>query len=420
MAFLSLILISNFKPSNKDEALAFGEKVELWGPFPVDEMDEVLDDMKSTYDGFEVVQYRQIAEDKFATEFVNAIAEGRSPDLVILPHTELVSQRVKLAPIPYKTDGFSTRDIKNRYIDGAEIFALEDALYAIPLAVDPLIMFWNRDLFAGAGLASAPRSWEELVSGVAPALIRLDSGRNLLQSAVAFGEYRNVRNADALLATLFLQSGSKMVVEENGRYDILLNESFQSNGQPPMEAGVQFYTSFSNPTNPLYSWNRAMSEDRLSFIGGDLAIYFGFASEVDDLVRQNPNLNFDISLPPQGASATVARSYGTFYGLAIPRASANQAGAYATAQVLSNSPFTEPLVVGLNLSPVRRDIMTTDSGSEFTTVARQAALVARGWLNPSSTATATAFQTMIEDVTSNREKVSQAVRSAISRLRQAY
>ena len=420
MAILSLILISNFKTSDKSDELAFGERVELWGPFPYDEVSDVLEEIEREYDGFEVVEYVEVPVNEFANTFVNAIAEGRSPDLVILPHTELVAQRSKLTPLPYNTDGLSKRDLRNRYIDGTEIFAREDALYAIPLAVDPLVMYWNRDLFSGAGLASAPRTWEEFISSTAGSLTRNNGSRGLIQSAVAFGEYANVRNAAEVLAMLLLQSGSQMVVEENGRYSVLLNDSLQTNGQPPMEAAVQFYTNFNNPSNPLYSWNRAMPEDRLSFISGDLAIYFGFGSEIDDLVRQNPNLNFDISLPPQGAAATVARTYGEFYGLAIPRAAYNQSGAFAVASILANSKYTESLANTLNLSPVRRDILSVGSDNEFTAVVRQAALIARGWLSPTPSAVDNAFASMLTDINSNKGKVSQVVRNAISRLSQAY
>ncbi len=42
-----------------------------------------------------------------------------------------------------------------------------------------------------------------------------------------------------------------------------------------------------------------MSDSKNMFLAGDLALYFGFASELDDLKNKNPNLNFDVTLFPQ-------------------------------------------------------------------------------------------------------------------------
>jgi hypothetical protein len=50
---------------------------------------------------FEVVHYKQIDKRAFQNELLNAIADGKSPDLVILPHELLVTYRSKLLAIPF-------------------------------------------------------------------------------------------------------------------------------------------------------------------------------------------------------------------------------------------------------------------------------------------------------------------------------
>jgi len=419
LAFTSLILLQNFRPSNGSGAGVYGERVVVWGPFPYNVVDDVFDSITDADDEFKRVEYVVVPPEQFATQFVNAIAEGRSPDLVMLPHTELVAQRSKLLPIPYSTNGFSTRDIRDRYIDGAEIFALRDGLYGIPFLVDPLLLYWNRDVFSSAGFAEPPRTWEGLVSKVAPAIIIRDNSRNILQSIVAFGEVQNVRNPVEVLSLLLMQSGSQLVSETERGYEVALNESI-AGGRPPLEASVQFYTDFANASNPLYNWNRAMPLDRQAFLAGDLALYFGFASEGVELRERNPNLNFDVTFPPQGSSATVQRTYGTFYSLAIPRASRNAQGALNAAAVLANPQNSLALALAVNHAPVSRAALQADVTDPDALVAFQAALFARGWLSPSPDTTRDTFQTLVEDVTSNRARVSSAVTDAINRLILVY
>ena len=63
-----------------------------------------------------------------------------------MSHEKLVEHRSRLQSIPYES--FPERDFRNRYIDGASIFAMRDGVYAFPLMVDPLVMYWNRDIFS--------------------------------------------------------------------------------------------------------------------------------------------------------------------------------------------------------------------------------------------------------------------------------
>lgn len=419
LAFVAVLLLSTYAPQGNREAGQYGRSVEIWGPFPYEAVNDVIESIGDEDSAFGVVDYVSIPADRLGIEFVNALAEGRAPDLVMLPHTELVNQRSKLVPIPYDVPGFSERDLRNTYIDGASIFALQDGVYGVPFLVDPLVMYWNRDLFANAAFAEPPRTWEQLVGSVVNALTIRDNSRNIVQSAVAFGEYANVRNATPIISMLLLQAGSQVVEDTERGYQISLNEGIEGS-RPPMEASVQFYTEFANVSNPLYSWNRARDPDRLAFIAGDLALYFGFASEAPALVERNPNLNFDMTIPPQGANATIRRTYGTFYGLAIPRASDNPEGALAAARTLANPQNSLNLALATDRAPVGRAALQAAVTDPFVQVSFQAALFARGWLSPSPQATAAALETMIDEVNSNRARVSSAVSDAVSRIRMGY
>lgn len=419
LALLAVILLRGYSPQGASQTNPYGREVVVWGSFPFSDVEDVFDSIADQDPNFSAVEYVSIPAGRLGVELVNALAEGRSPDLVILPHTELVNQRSKLFPIPYDTDGFSERDLRNRYIDGVEIFALSDGVYGVPVMVDPLVMYWNRDLFATAAFAQPPQTWEQLVGSVVNALTIRDSSRNIIQSAVAFGEFTNVRNATPVLSMLLLQAGSQLVEDTERGYQMQINEGVEGS-RPPLEASVQFYTEFANVGNPLYSWNRAREQDRLAFIAGDLALYFGFASEAAELLERNPNLNFDIALPPQGASATIRRTYGTFYSLAVPRGARNPQGALAAAQTIATPQNSLLLALATNNAPVSRAALQADVTDPLVQVGFQASLFARGWLSPNPQATDEAFRIMVDDVNSNRSRISSAVSDAVSRIMMAY
>ncbi len=87
-------------------------------------------------------------------ELVAALASGQGPALVIMPHDLLVSQGDKLTPIPFSI--VSERAFLDTYLDGASVFLSNNGILALPILVDPVVMYWNKDLFASAGI---PTPW---------------------------------------------------------------------------------------------------------------------------------------------------------------------------------------------------------------------------------------------------------------------
>ena len=413
MAFVALIFLGGYKSKQSAEEVVYGSEVVIWGTLPVAAFDTVLRNASQEDKAFGVVKYYYVDKNSFDDELINAIAEGRSPDMVVLTSDNLVKHRAKLYPMPYES--LPIGQYRNTYIDGAEIFARNDGIYAVPFAVDPLVMFWNRDIFSSNGLAQAPATWEEVVSRVVPA-VTIRNARDIVRGALAFGEVRNVTRAKEVLSLLMLQSGSKMVSENDRGYVVELNQSSVQGGRAPLEAAVQFYTDFSNVNSPIYSWNRGMQQDKTAFTSGDIALYFGMASEAENLDRKNPNLNFDMTTVPQGGAATALRTYGEFYGFAIPRAAPNAKGAFAAAMKLSSAKYANELTTSLNIAPVRRDLIAQGDSSPYRSTMLQSALISRSWLDPDPRESESIFMQMVEDVVSNRKRTGAAVGDAIDRL----
>lgn len=413
----SLILLKTYRAGDSSNEAQIGT-VEIWGTLPKDGIETLLREKEKINEGYLGVTYRYFEPANFTGEFINALAERRGPDAILLSSEQLVELRSKLLPISYET--FPKRDIATEYIDGAQIFALNDGLYAYPLMLDPLVLYWNKDMLARENMLEAPRSWEALVNEYVPTLTKRASDRTIEKSAVALGEYQNIQNSHGIISTLLLQAGSYGVTEKDeGQYVIKLNEA-PDRLVAPFQVSLEFYSRFAKADNSLYSWNRSFSSDRDRFSSGDLALYFGKGSEAKELERINPNLSFDIAEVPQGASATIKRTYANFYGLSLVRASDNLKGAALVARELGNQTDQETLAQAYGMVPASRALVGKGSNDVYGRITYKSAVIAYGWLNPSRFASDEILSTTVRDIVENRTNPTGAVTDALQRFEIEY
>ena len=417
LGLVALAMISTYKPAPDKTKVTLGDSVVIWGTVTASAFEAVLKPLKERDKSYSVVSYVQKDTRNFDAELLNALAENRGPDIIFIPHEKLIQLRSKIASVSYES--FPQRDFQNLYIDGAEIFTLKDGVYAYPIAIDPMVMYYNRDLLATKNIINPPATWESVVNDIIPTMVERDYNRNIIRSPLAFGEYRNINNGYGVLSMLLLQGGSALVTEVDSSYQLLLNTTPTNTGKP-LENALTFYTNFASPSNPLYSWNRALNLDRDEFLREKLVLYFGKGSEGPALASQNPNLNFDIAEVPQGAQATVRRTYASFYGLALLKSSPNKNGAFAVLQELGTANQAQVLANALNMAPAHRSTLNAGSNDQYGRITYRSSIVARGWLNPDPARTNDIFTQMVEDVLSNRSRPSDSVNDAVSRLSNVY
>ena len=415
---LSLVFLSVYKkPADKDGLPQIGT-VSIWGTLPEAGVNKLIQDIAVVDKQYQAVTYRYISDADFDSELVNALADGTGPDAVLIAHERLVGLRNRIKPISYES--FPQRDIKDTYIDGAQIFALSDGLYSYPVMADPLVMYWNKDIHATSNFLEAPRTWESLVNEYFPPLIQRNPDRSITRSVVALGEYNNVQNAFGILSMLMLQAGMQGVIDKNGlEYEIKINQSSDGTTEP-LRVSADFYTRFSKPNNSLYSWNRSFSSDKDRFLSEELAIYFGYGSEGIELEGLNPNLNFDVAEVPQGATATVRRTYAQFYGFSALRSSKNLSGASIVMQTLANQENSEKLATAYAMVPTIKASVSAGSNDTYGRVAYKSAGVAYGWLNPPQAATNEIFGKMTQDISENRSDLSTAINDVLGKLKLEY
>lgn len=416
--FVALILLKTYQPAPDPTVSQIGE-ITIWGTVPEQQMFELLEEIKIADEGYQWVTYKSFTPESFDNAFVTALADQKGPDLLLLSHESLVEHRGRLQPLTYEAFPFGT--IRDTYVEGAEVFALMDGMYGLPVMVDPLVLYWNRDMFSSNGLLAAPKTWEDLVSSIVPTLTVKDYSRTINRASVAMGEYSNVKNAFPIISLLLLQGGSRMVVEESPtRYSVELAGQIGGGNTDPFDSAIAFYSNFSNINNSLYTWNRSLREDKDMFLSEDLAVYFGMASEGKDIEIKNPNLSFDIAEVPQGATATTKRTYGQFYAFSVPKAAKNKTASFIVMQRLAEAANAQKLADSYGMAPVHRSSVAAGNSDVYGRIAYTSAVFARGWLNPDKDRVGQVFTTMLDDVNANRSDVYAATNDAVTRVQQAF
>src|SRR3989344_3421638 len=177
----------------------------IWGTMPNAHFEAIY--KNSALRSSKSIQLQYVKKDQatFDAEFVEALADGVGPDIVILRDDLVYKYRNKIYTIPFQS--YSERSFKDQFIEGSEIFLTKEGIVALPLMVDPMVMYWNRDMFSNNLLAQPPQYWDEMYALVEK-MTRRDNSANILQSTIALGEWTNITHAKEVLSMLLLQAGT--------------------------------------------------------------------------------------------------------------------------------------------------------------------------------------------------------------------
>ena len=383
--------------------------VTIWGTFPSDVMTQYVANINLTLANPITVNYAQKDPATFTQDFVAALARGNGPDAILVPTDLLLSQASKLSLIPYTL--MSQPAFRNSYVSEASLYENgNNGLLGIPFTIDPLVMYWNRDIFNAAGLPTHPTYWGDFAAVNAKLTVK-DQNGNVRKSAIAMGSFYNITNARAILGTLFLQSGNPVTTtQSDGSIVSTLSAAATVDPTP----ALQFFTQFADSANANYSWNKGLPNDKSAFLSGMLASYFGFASEIKDIRAKNPNLNFDVTGMPvlKNGGTSGNAVYGKMYGFSMVNASANKNTVWQVISILTSPANLLALSSTMYLPTVRTDAIAPSATDPYMGIFNNEALVARSWLDADPAISNQILSNMVEAVNSGQKTPTQAIRDA--------
>ncbi|HVP14171.1 MAG TPA: sugar ABC transporter substrate-binding protein [Terriglobales bacterium] len=140
------------------------EEIVFWQPWPSGAIRPLLDDFERSHPGF-VVRLRQLPAAMERDSIEAALAAGHAPDLCGIGSPEMCRLLAGGRLADWSAGVADLRDS----LRGWELCSVGDALYGVPWLLEPRVLYYEKALFARAGLDStrAPRTWDELARAAA-------------------------------------------------------------------------------------------------------------------------------------------------------------------------------------------------------------------------------------------------------------
>lgn len=420
-----LIFADVIKIGGQDTSSSLQGKVVIWGTFDKSAIQDSINSITGKNDELNI-SYMKKSPDTYQQELIEAFANGKGPDLFIIDPGMMKRNANFIYKIPY--DNYPQKTFKDNYIEGAQIYMDQEGIVGFPLYVDPLVLYYNKDILTNAGIINPPTNWSQLFE-LNNTLTKRDNSGKIDQSMIALGQFTNINNAKDILATLLIQNNDNLVKKEITKsqsttsstyktvYTSILGDNPSNYNVSPAEAVLKFFLEFSNVSKSAYSWNKALDNSLDVFVSGRLAFYLGRASELFKIESMNPNLSFDVARIPQAEGSQVNKTFGEIYAIVINKKSSNTTSAFSVASTLSTEDNAKNISTSLSLPPVLKSLLSkkpTDNAYLYTFF--DSAVISRSWIDPDKNQTNEIFRNMVENTLSNSMSASQSISKASNEL----
>ncbi len=402
--------IINIGGISGDKAVPQG-KIVVWGTFSEPDVPRVFEDLSAENRELNISYIRK-PESTYAQSLLQAFAAGTGPDIFFITPDMVIENEAFVFKLPY--ENYPEKTFRDAFVDGSDVFLASDGVIGFPMVVDPLVLYYNRDILSNEGIATPPVYWNDLF----PLVSRLTKKRvdgAITQSLIPLGLFDNVNHAKDIIATLFLQSGNPIMKRVESGYTTVLSEDSQAS-KLTGDAILDFFTSFSDPSKESYTWNRALPTAFDMFTAGKSAFYLGRASELFRIQSANPNLSFDVTQMLQTKDAPAKRTFGQIYAIAVNKKSMNATTAFTVAGLLSSGDMAKNFAAAVSLPPASRTLVANRPKDPYLFTFFDSAVITRSWLDPNTKATDAVFGELVQNVVSNKLSSTDAISKTNSQL----
>lgn len=322
-------------PTQEAKKLAEPVTLTIWSAIDDDDAyDQLMRNFRQSYP-YATLEFRRFRLEEYEDQLLNAMAEDRGPDIFMIHNTWIGKYQSKILPLPPKlkiaqqtvTGSVKkevTIQVKNistltptklrsefidvvaddviRYVDIADDPKhpdYQERILGLPMSVDTLALYYNKDLLNAAGIPNPPEYWGAFQDQVSDLAIVNSSGE-IVRAGVGMGTGENVERASDIISLLMMQNRAEMTSEKGyvafHEIPVDLRDSVD---EPPSYGAVRFYTDFANPGKNVYTWNVDQPNSFDVFTRGTSAFFLGYQYQLP-LIRANaPKLNLGITSVPQ-------------------------------------------------------------------------------------------------------------------------
>lgn len=397
---LLLILVVAILGYGRRESAPEAAVLEMWGVVDdAEDWREVLALFKKDYPHI-TVTYKRFPTDTYEEMLVNRLAEGKGPDLFLMPDTWLVKHRDKILPLPAASNPLSAADLARTFTDdpATRLVTPEGDLLGLPMYVDSLALFYNTDAFEAAGIAEPPKTWDE-AAALSQRLAVVSPEGNVTRAGLALGSANNTDHAFEIVSGLILQRGNAIVRP---------NKSIELTDRAA--EAFRLFASFADAREKNFTWTSRMPASLDAFASGQAAMAVGFASDMQRIRAKNPHLRFSVTPLPQfsqdgGARRTLAK----YLFPAVSRLSKNAGAAWQFIFFVTGKEPSAAYYKATGRPAARRDLITAGAKNGQDDVFFRQSLIARSWPMPDEAASRRIFEETLDAIAARTLTSSQAV-----------
>lgn len=402
----SLTLSGCGGPSRAQQLATTPVKLSVWRVFDEDEsFKKIMNNYRAMHPNVSFT-YKRLRIEEYEDELLRAFAKGEGPDIFSLHNTWIGEYESLIAPLPAsttvafsetkgsikketvftlkETPSIRPAQVRRDFVDAVAYDVIRshrpdpraeatEKIFGLPMAVDTLALYYNRDLLNAAGIAQPPKTWNEFHQAVV-ALTKVGQGDEIIQSGAAIGTSRNVERAFDLLSVLMMQNGTRMT---NDRGAASFTDEAED-GTSPGELALQFYTDFANPLKEVYTWNSSQPNSFEAFINGKAAFFFGYSYHRPFINARAPKLRYDITALPQIQESTDV-NLANYWVESVARATKNIDWAWDFVQFASSQEQVTNYLSATNKPTARRALISTQLDNETLGPFASQLLTARSW-----------------------------------------
>ncbi len=353
------------------------------------------------------IKYKKIASvAEYRKKLLEEFAIGRGPDIFVIHHTWVDKDKALMAPAP--ADVIDERALREEFVEVVVSDVLrKEGVYALPVSVDTLALFYNKDIFNSAGIVNPPRTWTDF-QHVVEQLTQLTSFGTIKQSAAALGTAANINRATDILQLLMLQSGTP-IIDPNSKSASLSSQI--------AENSLIFYTDFANKSKKVYTWDLQQNYSIDSFTESKTAMMINYSYHIPTIRAKNPRLRTAVAPVPQ-ISDSKKINFASYWPYTVSKKSSQQKIAWQFLRYLTNTENSISLNDTLKTPPARRDGVTRIARDPIMGVFAEQVLTAVSWPRVDIVATDAIFSNMIDSVVKGESTTTESLRRARDQLNQ--
>ncbi|MBN2306784.1 extracellular solute-binding protein [Candidatus Peregrinibacteria bacterium] len=411
------------------------KELDLWVVYDnTDAFREQVQAFQSNFSGLVVRTKKFTNLEEYEDLVINEIAEGEGPDVFMVHNSWMPKHYKKLYPLPLDQPIVMNAELFRQtfFQAAADDLIIDEQVYGMPLAIDNLAIFYNKqhfkDLIATSDKPGA--LWEEIQEQVTTLTKRNNSPERFALAGIALGRADNISSAVDILYALMLEFGVQFYDEEEERAIFATGGGIT--GDNPGVAALELFTSYGLPSYRNYSWNEyitgfAPDEHEINpFVRGKVSMIIGYPylySEIEAGIQEQQKSggqhidleDVGIASFPQlvsGAEATSRHTYASYFPLVVARTTDMPAEAWSLVQFLTSADALQTYHKITNRPTSRKDMVSEQQTEPlFGTFAFQAPF-AKSFKIFDDSAYRKVFSDAIQEVIDNVATAQQALNTA--------